>query len=120
MPSGQRKRTGCRPRVGRPAGRPYDAAFPSAIATQARAARMRKPAMTPLPPAMPPQLDAMLQALEQALPALVASHPAPGDFWNAFMQRLDDIEACAPPELDLTPRLNAMLAPHGMRIALAD
>lgn len=104
------------------------AALPSALrcvglplpSPRSRTTRLRKLAMTALPPDTSPQLEAMLQALEQALPALVAAHPAPGDFWNAFMLRLDEIEACAPPELDLTARVNAMLAPHGMRIAVAD
>jgi hypothetical protein len=69
----------------------------------------------------PQQLDAMLGALERDLPALVAAHPSPGDFWNAFMRRVDPIEdGIAHDDATVLPRLNAMLAPYGMRIAAVE
>lgn len=70
--------------------------------------------------ASPQQLDAMLGALEQDLPALVAAHPSPGEFWNAFMRRVDPIEDSACDDDTVLPRLNAMLAPYGMRIAAVE
>lgn len=70
--------------------------------------------------ATPQQLDAMLEALAQELPSLVAEHPSPGAFWEVFMRRVDTIEDSAPEDADLVPRLNAMLAPHGMRIAAVE
>jgi hypothetical protein len=64
------------------------------------------------------QLAAMLDQLEQDLPALVEGNPSPGDFWNAFMLRVDLIEEVAlPDDARILPRLNAMLKPHGMQIA---
>lgn len=71
--------------------------------------------------ATPQQLDAMLGALEEDLPELVAAHPSPGEFWDAFMRRVDPIEDSAAADDDsLLPRINAMLAPYGMRIASAE
>ncbi|WP_139203008.1 hypothetical protein [Pseudoxanthomonas sp. GM95] len=71
--------------------------------------------------ATPQQLDAMLGALEHDLPELVAAHPSPGDFWDAFMRRVDPIEDSAADDNDsLLPRINAMLAPYGMRIAAVE
>ncbi|RXR06469.1 hypothetical protein [Pseudoxanthomonas composti] len=67
------------------------------------------------------RLAALLDQLEQDLPALVAEHPSPGDFWNAFMLRVDVIEdAAGPDDARVLPRLNAMLKPHGMQIASVD
>jgi hypothetical protein len=71
--------------------------------------------------ATPQQLDAMLGALEHDLPALVAAHPSPSDFWDAFMRRVDPIEESAAADSDtVLPRINAMLAPYGMRIAAVE
>lgn len=67
------------------------------------------------------RLAAMLDQLEQDIPGLVADHPTPGEFWNAFMLRVDVIENAAPPDDDrILARLNAMLRPHGMQIAAVD
>jgi len=71
--------------------------------------------------ATPQQLDALLGALEQDLPELVAAHPSPGEFWEAFMRRVDPIEhSTAADDASVLPRLNAMLAPYGMRIAAVE
>lgn len=71
--------------------------------------------------ATPQQLEAMLDALEHDLPGLVAAHPSPGDFWEAFMRRVDPIEERAADDNDtVLPRINAMLARYGMRIATAE
>ncbi|MET0289054.1 MAG: hypothetical protein ABW178_05460 [Pseudoxanthomonas sp.] len=67
------------------------------------------------------QLAALLDQLERDLPELVSDHPSPGEFWNAFMLRVDAIEASAAPDDGrILPRLNAMLKPHGMQIASVD
>ncbi|WDS35391.1 hypothetical protein [Pseudoxanthomonas sp.] len=71
--------------------------------------------------ATPQQLEAMLGALEHDLPGLVAAHPSPGDFWDAFMRRVDPIEdSTTEDDATLLPRINAMLAPYGMRIAAVE
>lgn len=67
------------------------------------------------------QLDAMLVELEHDLPDLVAAHPTPGAFWDAFMRRVDPIEESAADDGDnLLLRINAMLEPYGMRIAAVE
>ncbi len=63
----------------------------------------------------------MLGALEHDLPELIASHPSPGAFWEAFMRRVDPIEDSATDDdASVLSRLNAMLAPYGMRIAAVE
>lgn len=71
--------------------------------------------------ATPQQLDALLGALERDLPELIAAYPSPGDFWDAFMRRVDPIEEGTADDNDtVLPRINAMLAPYGMRIAAVE
>ncbi|WCE05443.1 hypothetical protein [Pseudoxanthomonas sp. JBR18] len=68
------------------------------------------------------QLDAMLGALERELPALVAAHPSPNAFWQAFMARVDPIEDSVADAdgVAVMQRVNTMLAPYGMRIAAVE
>lgn len=73
---------------------------------------------------MPPDLDelnARLNALEASLPAIIEQHPAPSDFWAAFLGQADALEAQAGEHREaVAARLAAMLAQHGCYIATVE
>ncbi|MCD9026829.1 hypothetical protein LDO26_01180 [Luteimonas sp. BDR2-5] len=67
------------------------------------------------------ELNARLDALQAALPALIAEHPNPADFWEAFANQAYAIEDEAGEHAHaVNERIDAMLAMHGRYIASVD